>query len=112
MAERILPTPDAFATCPTDGKILEYYADTFESVFVVLHPFIKTVSIGIEQFKPAVCSQNRIRSTMELCGTGGRPRVRRVSRFPSEHITVSRARVHGKCEEIVCQEDLQDIFLA
>lgn len=53
MAERILPPPDAFATCPTDGKILEYYAGAFEAVFVLLHPFIKTVSIGEEQFVPA-----------------------------------------------------------
>jgi hypothetical protein len=52
VAERILPTPDAFATCPTEGRILEYYAGTFESVFVLLHPFMKAVSIGIEQFKP------------------------------------------------------------
>ena len=53
MAERILPTPDAFATCPTHGKILEYYAVAFKAVFVLLHPFIKTVSIGSKQFKPA-----------------------------------------------------------
>jgi hypothetical protein len=53
MAERILPAPDAFATCPADGKILEYYAGTFEAVFVQLHPFIKTVSIDLEQFVPA-----------------------------------------------------------
>jgi len=53
MAERILPTPDAFATCPLDGKILEYYDGTFEAVFVLLHPFIQAVSIGVEQFFPA-----------------------------------------------------------
>ena len=53
MAERILPRPDAFATCPYEGKILEYYAGTFEAVYVALHPFIKTVSIGADQFNPA-----------------------------------------------------------
>ncbi len=53
MAERILPPPDAFATCPTDGKVLEYYAGAFEAVFVLLHPFIKTVSIGKERFVPS-----------------------------------------------------------
>jgi hypothetical protein len=52
MAERILPPPDAFATCPQDGKILEYYAGTFEAVYVLLHPFIKPVSIGKEAFVP------------------------------------------------------------
>jgi hypothetical protein len=53
MAKRILPKADAFATCPTEGRILEYYKGTFEAVYVLLHPFIKTVSIDKEQFKPS-----------------------------------------------------------
>jgi hypothetical protein len=54
MAERILPTPDNFATCcPDDEKILEYYAGTFDSVYVQLHPFIKAVSIKADEFYPA-----------------------------------------------------------
>ncbi len=55
MAERLLPAPDAFATCPTDDKdsILEYYADTFEAVYVQLHPFIKAaLAIKTEEFYP------------------------------------------------------------
>lgn len=52
MAERILPAPDVFATCPTDGKVLEYYAGVFEAVYVLLHPFIKPLSIEKEEFKP------------------------------------------------------------
>jgi hypothetical protein len=52
MAERILPTPDAFATCPLDGRILEYYAGAFEAVYVLLHPFIDATAIGTEQFGP------------------------------------------------------------
>ena len=52
MAERVLPAPDVFATCPLDGKILEYYGRTFEAVYISLHPFIKTVSIEKEEFKP------------------------------------------------------------
>lgn len=50
--ERILPVPDAFATCPTEGKVLKYYESAFESAYVLLHPFIKPVSIGKEEFKP------------------------------------------------------------
>jgi hypothetical protein len=53
MPERILPAPDPFATCPLEGKVLEYYAGTFEAVYVLLHPFIKAVSIDKEQFKPS-----------------------------------------------------------
>ena len=52
MAERVFPTPDAFATCPNDGKVLEYYAGVFEAVYVLLHPFMKPALIGKEQFKP------------------------------------------------------------
>jgi hypothetical protein len=52
MTERVLPTPDAFATCPSDGNILAYYAGTFESVYILFHPFIKPVSIEAEQFSP------------------------------------------------------------
>jgi hypothetical protein len=52
MAERVLPAPDAFATCPLDGRILEYYAGTLEAVFVLLHPFIDAAAIGTDQFKP------------------------------------------------------------
>ncbi len=53
MAERVLPTPDAFATCPPDGKILEYYGGAFEAVYVLLHPFVgANAAIGTEQFTP------------------------------------------------------------
>jgi len=52
MTERIIPSPDVFATCPLDGKILEYYKGTFEAAYISLHPFIKTVSIDKENFKP------------------------------------------------------------
>lgn len=52
MAERVLPKPDAFATCPYEGRILDYYAGTFEAVFVQLHPFIDATRTGTERFKP------------------------------------------------------------
>jgi len=35
-----------------EGKILEYYAGAFEAVYALLHPFIKPVSVGKEQFEP------------------------------------------------------------
>ena len=57
MAERILPPPDVFSTCPSDGKILEYYSGTFEAGLVMLHPFIKSISIGIEPFAPTTYIQ-------------------------------------------------------
>lgn len=49
--KRIAPPPDTFATCPIDGKVLEYYAGVFEAVYILLHPFIRPISIGKEQFK-------------------------------------------------------------
>lgn len=53
MAERILPSPDIFATCPQDGKVLQYYAGTFEAAYISLHPFIRATSVAKEEFKPA-----------------------------------------------------------
>ena len=50
MTERILPLPDAFASCPIDGNVLDYYAGTFESVYVFLHPFIQPLSCGPAPF--------------------------------------------------------------
>ena len=52
MAERTLPPPDVFASCPLDGKVLEYYAGTFEAVYILLHPFVRPVSIEKEKFRP------------------------------------------------------------
>lgn len=52
MIERILPEPDHFATCPVDGNILSYYETLFDSVFVLLHPFVRPVAISKEIFKP------------------------------------------------------------
>lgn len=51
MSDRVLPAPDRYATCPNDGVVLDYYAGTFESVYVLLHPFIKPVSLRPELFK-------------------------------------------------------------
>lgn len=50
--ERILPAPDLFAVCPQRGKILEFYNGQFESVYVLLHPFIRAVSIDKDLFYP------------------------------------------------------------
>jgi uncharacterized protein DUF2711 len=64
MAERILPTPDVFATCPNEGKILEY-TGTFEAAYIQLHPFIKAVRINPDEFRPTTYSS---RSTVvETC---------------------------------------------
>ncbi|HEY0163685.1 MAG TPA: DUF2711 family protein [Edaphobacter sp.] len=49
---RKLPSLDVFASCPLDGKILEYYAGTFEGVYVSLNPFIKPVTIDKAEFEP------------------------------------------------------------
>jgi Protein of unknown function (DUF2711) len=51
--ERVLPAPDRYATCPTDGLVLDYYTGVFESVYVLLHPFIRPVSLNPELFEPS-----------------------------------------------------------
>ncbi|MGI4720657.1 MAG: DUF2711 family protein [Janthinobacterium lividum] len=52
MEKRVLPEPDHFATCPVDGKILDYYRNVFEAAYVSLHPFIKPISISKTLFEP------------------------------------------------------------
>lgn len=44
MTTRVLPEADRFATCPNDGKVLDYYAGVFESVYVSLSPFLAPLS--------------------------------------------------------------------
>lgn len=50
MTKRILPKADIYASCPNDGKVLEYYRPHFESVYILFHPFLRLDSIGIESF--------------------------------------------------------------
>ncbi len=52
MADRVLPKPEKFASCPYDGKILEFYRGQFDTVFVLLHPFVRPISVDIERFCP------------------------------------------------------------
>lgn len=53
MTKRVLPEPDKYASCPGDEKILQYYKDQFDSVYILLHPFIKTNQIDLESFCPS-----------------------------------------------------------
>lgn len=52
MNKRVLPKPDLFASCPHDGKILQYYAGAFEAVYVCFNPFIRPSRISPERFCP------------------------------------------------------------
>ncbi|MCU4582728.1 DUF2711 domain-containing protein [Acinetobacter gyllenbergii] len=53
MTNRILPTPEKFASCPYDKKILSFYEGQFESVFVIFHPFFMSTKIELECFCPS-----------------------------------------------------------
>jgi len=53
MKDRVLPTPEKFASCPYDEKILPFYEGQFEAVNVMLHPFLKPFNLDIERFCPA-----------------------------------------------------------
>jgi len=51
--ERQLPEPDHYAVCcPADSPILDFYSDEFDTVYVILHPFIRPTSIDPEVFYP------------------------------------------------------------
>ncbi|MGL1890845.1 MAG: DUF2711 domain-containing protein [Spirochaetaceae bacterium] len=52
MKKNIIPKPHIYASCPIDGKIVDYYSSNFESVYVLLHPFVKPVKINSDCFYP------------------------------------------------------------
>lgn len=51
MTARVLPEPDRFAVCPNEGNILAFYNGVFDSVYVLLHPFIRPTSMSMEAFE-------------------------------------------------------------
>lgn len=53
MTDRILPKAEKFASCPYDEKILAFYEGQFESVYVLLHPFLKPTKLAIDLFNPS-----------------------------------------------------------
>jgi len=76
-----LPAPDVFASCPLDGKILEYYAGAFEAVYVSLNPFIKPISIEKAEFRPGAWPN---RSTIvKHCKPVSWGEVQRLAGLPS-----------------------------
>ena len=52
MNKNELPPAHKYASCPNDGIILDYYENVFEAVYVLLHPFIRPLSIPHDRFTP------------------------------------------------------------
>jgi len=52
MTNKVFPKPEQYASCPSGGKILEFYKGQFDSVYVLLHPFFYPKSIELERFCP------------------------------------------------------------
>jgi hypothetical protein len=59
MSDKSLPKRDKFASCPDDGKILDYYKGQFDSVYVLLSPFIKPINFDIEKYDPMTWDYKR-----------------------------------------------------
>lgn len=62
MTDRVMPTPDIYASCPSDGPVLEYYGGVFDAVYVLLSPFIQPVGIPLDRFSPNTYPERK-----ELC---------------------------------------------
>ena len=53
MKERILPAPDKNIVCAdADIPILDFYQEYYDSVYIMLHPFIKITAPDKMEFKP------------------------------------------------------------
>ncbi|WP_215397709.1 DUF2711 family protein [Rheinheimera oceanensis] len=59
MTDRVIPTPEKFASCPYDEKILPFYSGQFDCVYVLLHPFFKPANIDIKRFSPPTWPSKR-----------------------------------------------------
>ena len=81
MTTRVLPAPDVFASCPLEGKILQYYSGTFEAVYVSLNPFIRPIAIDKAEFKPGTYP-NRL-SIATNCESVSWSEVMRLAELPS-----------------------------
>src|ERR1700733_12860758 len=81
MTTRNLPFPDVYASCPLDGNILEYYAGTFEAVYVCLNPFIKPVSIDMAEFSPGIWPDHA--TIVASCKTVSWAEVAQLAKLPS-----------------------------
>ncbi|MDN7452317.1 DUF2711 family protein [Burkholderia cenocepacia] len=78
MMTRTLPQTDIYATCPTEGIVLDYYAGVFEAVYVCFNPFIRPAKISPQRFCPEkyptntellnLCQPVTWRETMTLAG--------------------------------------------
>ena len=53
MAKRVLPIPEKYASCPSEENILTFYKGQFDSVYILLHPFLRANNIGVECFNPS-----------------------------------------------------------
>lgn len=107
MNERILPSPDIYATCPYEGKILSYYADVFSSVYISFSPFIEPVSISHEPFQPAtypdrISTTNNCRAVLwkDVVKRSGLPNVAAVD-------IALRTKIYGLSAEFM-NEDFAD----
>jgi len=112
VTDRRMPEPDIYASCPSDGNVLAYYAGMFDSVYVLLSPFIKPITIPKDRFCPATYPDRQ-----EICA-GCEPVswevVRESSGLPSiAAVDVAlRTRIRGLRAEFANHEFLDRLELA
>lgn len=81
MTDRVLPERDRYASCPSEGKILEYYSGIFEAVYVLLSPFKKSEHISEE-----ICCPNSYpgrQAVLEACKAVSWREISDLSQLPS-----------------------------
>jgi hypothetical protein len=104
MTERIAPEPDRYASCPREGSVLKYYKGYFESVFVVLHPFIRPISIEISRFYPGSYPEKaELIATCEDMAWGEVISTGEFKSFAEIDIAL-RTRIHGLTDKYADKE--------
>jgi hypothetical protein len=100
MGPRILPEPDRFAVCPDEGRVLAFYEGVFDSVYVLLHPFIRPVSMSMDEFEGGRYPERP--RVLDCCAPVSWSEIQRLGNFSSlDEIDVAlRTRVLGLKEEL------------
>lgn len=95
MTKRVLPEPDKYASCPGAGKILPHYKDQFDSVYILLHPFLKPHQIDLKMFYPTTWPSKQ--EIIDGCDAVTWSEVLSISDFNniSEIDIGLRSRIHG-----------------
>ncbi len=104
MTTRVLPAPDVYAVCAKGGPVLSFYQGVFESVYVLLHPFIRPIVKSAKDFRNDANPLDRA-ALCASCEPVAWAEVQRLTEFssPAEINVALRTQIGGLRKEFASQ---------